>query len=125
VGPLANLLRGETRANIDDVNGHSVSDARIYSPNGGLVAVKGWAVDTPNHKVASAVFIYVDGQLFPTTYGAPRPDVAAALSDARYQNSGFNGVIRAGPGDHRVFLRIVDAGGHGFYEGPAFLLTVQ
>jgi hypothetical protein len=125
VGPLANLLRGETRSFIDDVNGQSVSATPISSPRNALVAVKGWAVDTPSHQPASAVYLDVDGQLFPTTYGDSRPDVAAALSDSGYEKCGFQGVIDAGPGDHRVLLRIVDAAGRGYYLGPSFLLYVQ
>ena len=89
------------------------------------LTVAGWAVDAPAHRPAKEVYIDVDGRLFPVSYGVSRPDVAAALKEPAYERSGFRGQITAGPGNHKVFLRVVNAAGTGYYTGPSFSLNIK
>ncbi|MSQ24654.1 MAG: hypothetical protein EXR58_08980 [Chloroflexi bacterium] len=79
------------------------------------VLITGWAVDrgaTAGTGV-DMVHIYLDGPtgvgafVGPATYGAPRPDVAAALGSPRFTNSGWStSWLPAGlaPGEHVLYI---------------------
>ena len=122
---LSHLLKGEARGNIDDVAGRSLTAGRAGAPANHLITVSGWAVDAPARRPASAVYIDLDGHLFPASYGAERHDVAVALQEPAYGNCGFRGQISGAPGSHKVSLRIVSADGTGYYAGPDFQLNLK
>jgi hypothetical protein len=124
-GAPARLLHLETRGFIDDVNGQPLAADSFQASPGRLLVLSGWAVDEPAHRTAAAVYIDVDGQLFPASYGSPRPDVAAALKEPGCERSGFKGMIQTIPGSHKVSLRIVNNAGTGYYAGPSFTLNVK
>ena len=106
---LTHLLPGETKANIDDVDSRSPA----------AITVSGWAVN------ASAVYIDLDDHLFPAFYGYERRDVAAALKEPTYVNSGFRGQISAARGPHKLSVRIVNTAGTGYYPGPTLPLNLK
>jgi hypothetical protein len=124
-GALAHHLAAETKGFIDAVNGQPLSGGSVEASSRGPVTLSGWVIDEPAHKVASAVYIDVDGNLFPASYGLSRPDVADALKEPGCEKSGFKGQFHAGPGSHQVRLRVVNAAGNGYYYGPSFALRVN
>jgi hypothetical protein len=122
---LSHLLNGETKGYIDNIDGRSLATGTATAPSNQSLTVTGWAVDAPAHRKASAVYIDLDGHLFPAFYGSERRDVAAASKEPAYGNSGFRGQISGAPGSHKVSLRIVNAEGTGYYAGPAFQLNLK
>jgi hypothetical protein len=75
--------------------------------------VSGWAVDPAGPGTGvDAVHVYLDGEpgmprarfLGPASYGHPRPDVARALGDARFTNSGFSLLVEVSPGTHSLYV---------------------
>ncbi len=124
-GPLAHRLEMETRGFVDYINDRPLSKSPVEPSANGLITVMGWAIDAPAHRIGSAVYIDIDGQLFPTSYGWSRPDVSEALKEPAYEKSGFRGEVRASPGSHNGSLRIVNAAGTGYYAGPSFVLNVK
>jgi len=79
-----------------------------------VVAIVGWAIDPGSKGLPKAVFIFCDGvPLGQAFLNSPRPDVAEALKDNRYTNSGWELVIRKNritPGAHKIVARVVFAG---------------
>jgi hypothetical protein len=68
-----------------DATTHSITVA-----HGDKLQVKGWAVDPQDGAPVSQVQILIDGAPVGTaTLGQPRPDVAAALNNPAYLNSGW------------------------------------
>jgi hypothetical protein len=93
-------------------------------------SLMGWAVDSPAHRSAAAVFVLLDGKLVSSCPVAnARPDVAAALGNPAYGASGFACEIEPSDvvaGRHRIELDIVAQGGHTFYVAkPATALVVR
>jgi hypothetical protein len=124
-GALTHLLTRQTKGFIDNVNGQPLAACSVQVSAGRPITLSGWAVDEPAHKAAAAVYLDVDGHLFPASYGSSRPDVAQALQEPGYEKSGFEGRIKAGPGSHNVMLRVVNAAGSGYYRGPLCVLQVN
>jgi hypothetical protein len=122
---LSHLLKGETKGYIDDIDGRSLATGMANAASNQSLTVSGWAVDAPAHRPASAVYFDLDGHLFSTFYGSERHDVAGALKEPAYGNSGFRGQIYGAPGSHKVSIRIVNADGTGYYAGPVFQLNLK
>ncbi len=85
------------------------------------VHISGWAVDPAGPATGiDAVHVYMDGEpgqprarfLGAASYGQPRPDVARALGDPRFTNSGFALLVDLPPGSHSlyVYAHSADAG---------------
>jgi hypothetical protein len=79
----------------------------------------GWAVDTPAHRGAEAVYVSLDRSVvMPCRLGIERPDVATFLHDAAFAPSGFTCTIparRIVSGRHTLALIIVAQGGRSYY----------
>jgi hypothetical protein len=123
-GALAHQLGAQTRAVIDSIDGKQFSNP-VQAPPNTPITLSGWAVDLPANKMASAVYLDVDGHTFSTSYGLPRADVASALGSPQFGKSGFTGQIEAGSGTHQVLVRVVNAARTGYYVGPAFTLNIK
>jgi SpoIID/LytB domain protein len=76
------------------------------------VRVAGWAID-PDVTDPIDVHVYVDGNGYPLAADDERPDVAGAFP-AYGSAHGFNGLVPATPGSHRVCLYAINvrAGGN-------------
>ena len=63
---------------------------RIYELKDGTQAAIGWAADLDGHEPVSHVVAVIDGRVAAVGFaGIGRPDLAAALGDAKLTNSGF------------------------------------
>jgi hypothetical protein len=117
------VLRSETTDGfLDKVCGVPVNrpdQAPIEVPAGGAIRVEGWAVDKPAGGLAEGVFIVVDEQIpIQAEYGHERTDVAEALGNAAYLNSGYTAIIPAEflpPGRHTLTVRVVSQDGQSYY----------
>jgi len=82
-------------------------------PAGALLMVDGWAVDLRAKKLASAVYVQVDGGTpLSAQYGIPRPDVARYFHQTSYENAGFHCNIPTAtlsPGVHSLNLILVNS----------------
>jgi hypothetical protein len=110
---------------IDNVNGTALSANGFQIAANGPITISGWAVDSSDRKPAAAVFIEVDGNLFPTSYGLDRSDVAAYFNESEYKRVGYTGTVQAAPGVHTLSLRVLNNAATGYYTCPLLSLTVN
>jgi hypothetical protein len=85
----------------------------------GYVRIQGWAV--VNGAQAGGVIVELDGKPHPAGYGGERPDVAAIFHSPSALHSAFEWSVPAwdlGKGWHELSLKILAAGGSGYYDGP-------
>ena len=78
-----------------------------------LVKVSGWVVD-PDTSASTSVHVYIDGAAVVVPATGSRPDVAAAFAGAGAQH-GFEGLVAAAAGAHRLCvygINIAGAGGN-------------
>jgi hypothetical protein len=90
--------------------------------------ISGWAIDQQRTAAAAGVDIAVDEALFPTFFGADRPDVATFYGNAVYRRSGFTGEIPPStltPGAHQVSLRVISSNRDCYYQGPGVAIQVD
>ncbi|HEV2533605.1 hypothetical protein [Phenylobacterium sp.] len=88
----------------------------------------GFGFDGVAKAPAKGVDLDIDGRLFGTAYGSPRPDVASANKVPALGASGYKAVLPPGalkPGKHQVVVRVVTADGTGYYQSPVINFTVQ
>lgn len=82
--------------------------------------IVGWAVDASSNKPAQSMLLSIEGApLLPVVYGSNRPDVATALHNDAFENSGFRAEIAPGIlkiGKHKVDLIILNAAGTAYYR---------
>lgn len=98
--------------NIEYVNDYSepLKGYRIMAACGGLLQVKGWAVDQQACAAARGVELVLDGALYQAEYGSPRPDVADYFQVPAFRESGFRVEIPLdyiSPGSHEFRIRIL------------------
>jgi glycosyltransferase involved in cell wall biosynthesis len=98
--------------NIEYVNDYCepLKGYRIMAASGGLLEVKGWAVDLQSRNLAQAVELTLAGNLYRAAYGILRPDVADYFGVPSFCNSGFRAVIALGqlpPGPCEFRVRIL------------------
>jgi hypothetical protein len=112
--PAANCLgpADHPDCNIEYVNDYSepLKGYRIMAVCGGLLQVKGWAVDQQARAAACGVELVLDGALYPAEYGTPRPDVADYFQVPAFRESGFRVEIPLdyiSPGSHEFRIRIL------------------
>ena len=89
------------------------------------IEVEGWAIDQIGANVGRQMMITVNGRTIGCDYGKPRPDVAAALHNDTYANSGYtchvpSNMIHAGENTLQPLL----ATGDGSYYAAALLIVV-
>jgi len=92
------------------------------------IEMSGFGYDVVAKAPAKGIDLDIDGQLFGTTYGSPRPDVASAakvpaLTATGYQVTLPPGALKAGP--HQVVVRVVAADGQSYYQSPVIHFTVR
>ncbi|HEX6350444.1 MAG TPA: hypothetical protein VF160_13770 [Candidatus Dormibacteraeota bacterium] len=89
-------------------------------PDGGYMAVAGWALPPPGHGGARGVVLSVDGSHdFPAVYGDDGPGG---------RRDGFDGIVYLdglAPGTHAVTVKLLDADGRSYYAvGDSVPFTV-
>ena len=89
------------------------------------IEVEGWAVDQIGSMVGGGMMITVNGRTIGCDYGKPRPDVATALHNDTYTNSGYTchlpaDMINAGENKLQPML----ARGDGSYYAAAPVIAV-
>jgi hypothetical protein len=122
------MLPDAANGYIDSINGVTgLANGTVHVPGGQSLTVVGWAVDGLAKQPAKNVFIDLDGRLYLAQYGAPRQDVADALKEPAFLNSGYTVTIPVPPSDveHRVTLKVVNAAGTGYYSGMSASFIVQ
>jgi hypothetical protein len=90
--------------------------------------VAGWAVDPHARTPAAGVDVAIDGGVFPTFYGADRPDVVGALGERGYYASGFVTEIPATVlprGEHALSLRVVSSDRTCYFTAPEIRVVVD
>jgi hypothetical protein len=88
---------------------------------GGMLRLKGWAVDPATGHAAKGVLVEVAGTVGWIPVGRRRPDVAAVFGVPGYANAGYGGVIDlAGvpPGRHEIAFKVVSEDGRSYYDAP-------
>jgi hypothetical protein len=121
-----NYLQGLTQLSqttdyaIDLVNEHLAAEARQPIPiNGRMLTIKGWAVDKNEKVAASNVIAVIDGKQFTSKYGLARPDVARALRNDAYNNSGWELQIPVRDirkGVHEINFMVITGDELSYYE---------
>ena len=118
--------------NIDQVADTAIPSAPRVTvalvEDGQTISVGGWAVDGGAGSVGEAVEIAIDGVLYSTKYGHPRPDVVEVFGVDAYNPSGFwckvpPEALRAG--EHTLSVRVIAKGAQGYYAGPERLIVVE
>ncbi len=109
--PFGNLDQAVDSATFSSTVGHADS-----------LLVRGWAVDQSDGAPLSNVKVYIDGTPAGTpTLGINRPDVAAALQNPAYTNSGYELLYSPATlsiGTHSVTVVAIDSGGRSTTFGP-------
>jgi sugar lactone lactonase YvrE len=109
--PIGNLEQA-----VDSVTGSTTV------PQTDSVFVSGWVADATDGAPLKNVKVYIDGNLAGTPIlGIARPDVAAALNNPAYLDSGYQFYYSAAtlsPGAHAVTVVAIDSGGRSTTFGP-------
>ena len=91
----------------------------------GSLYVQGWAIDRLGGKLASAVWIELDGKLYPATYGLPRRDIQALFRDeGSYPTSGFEWMMpswKLGTSVHELTIKVIAKDGKSYYDAGQHL----
>ncbi len=102
--------------NVDRVDQIAPQNGRTVLSFGGKseIEVTGWAVDRIGASVGTMMMITVNGRTIGCDYGTPRPDVAAALHNNTYTNSGYTchlplNMMKTGQNTLQLLLAIGDA----------------
>src|SRR4051812_27707939 len=89
-------------------------------PKNSFLKVVGWAVDAAAGVEASGVIVCIDGRPAAfAAYGLQRPDVAEALRNRRFRDSGFDATVpssQLGSGIHELSLRVLTHDGKHYIE---------
>ena len=97
-------------------------------PRSGELKVVGWATDPARQMAAWGVDVVIDQTAHPSLYGMDCGDVAAALGNPAYSQTGFAFAIdaaRLGAGSHTVSLRVISAARDCYYQGPQYTITID
>jgi hypothetical protein len=95
------------------------SEVMELSAKSAMLLVQGWAFDNASRMPASAVFIDLDGKLYPSNYGGDRQDVAALFGSRDLARTGFQWGLptwKLGRATHEISLKIVSSDGKGYYD---------
>ena len=111
---------------VDELNGNPpMEELQIHRETG--VSIAGWAIDDKSGSVPYGVWIEIDGQYFRlSTYA--RPDVADALQNNAYENSGIGGYIPTldfQPGVYELNLIISSSDNDSYSSHKVCLLNIQ
>jgi hypothetical protein len=96
--------------------------------HGGILRVRGWAVDPVAERPAAGLLVEVAGHVSWLPVGRKRPDVAAVFGVPAYSSSGYVGLVSlvgVPPGRHEVVFRVVTADGRGYYYDDRLRREVQ
>ena len=84
-----------------------------------MLSVQGWAFDNFARAPAAAVFLQLDGKLYPASYGGERLDIVALFRSRSLARTGFQWTIPAwklGPATHELSIKVLSADGKGYYD---------
>ena len=98
------------------------------TPAGQPVALDGFGFDAVALKPGKGVDVVVDGKVYGTAYGSPRPDVARFFKAPQLANTGFRTVLPSSAlaaGPHTAIVRVVASSGKGYYDSPAVSFEVK
>jgi hypothetical protein len=116
------LQNSSTLSSIESINDKEISRHTgivIDLEKENTITIEGWAIDQPNGKVASDVFIIVDNQFdIPTHYGLERSDVSSHLNNSDYRYSGFIATFSSSIFSkelHSISLKVVSNNGEFYY----------
>ena len=86
----------------------------------GSLYVQGWAIDRLGGKLAGAVWMDLDGKLYPANYGLPRRDIQALFRDeGNYPLSGFEWMTpswKLGTSVHELTIKVIAKDGKSYYD---------
>ncbi len=80
----------------------------------GYLEVRGWAVNG-----AAAVYMQLDGKLYPANYGRPRQDIFILYRTPESAKSGYDWAYpswKLGTGVHELSLKLLSPDGTGYYD---------
>jgi hypothetical protein len=134
--PLASATAGLPRLSAApgfylDRIGHASDPANkqpAVTPGGEPLVLDGFAFDPVAKAPAKAVDLVVDGKAYGATYGHARPDVAAFFKVPALAATGYKVTLPAGTlakGAHSLAVRVVAAGGEGYFESRPFPFAVN
>jgi hypothetical protein len=106
--------------NLQGITGTAVNETVEIPDTTGYVQADGFAIDLGNADLARAVWIRLDGKLYPADYGLEKPGVAALLGDSRYLRAGFSWTYPAwklGTVPHTISVVVIAKDGATAYEG--------
>ena len=85
------MYKRQLLGNVDRVGESAPQNGRAVLSLSGKpeIEIEGWAIDQIGATVGSGMMITVNGRTIGCDYGKPRPDVAAALHNNTYTNSGY------------------------------------
>lgn len=76
---------------IDDFNGLGTQEmSKVIMIDKKDIIIRGWAIDEPLASNELELIVKIGEKYFTSNYGTPRPDVADALNNQAYVNSGWN-----------------------------------
>ena len=113
---------------IDSVNAASLSAGTVGIDAKYPLRITGWAVDRLSGKAAAGVYLEIADHIFSAEYGIARPDVAVALRNQEYANSGFSAEIplqNLPLGDSNVRVLVINTQKTAYYVGPAQQITLK
>ena len=125
---------GTTLGNIDEITvlGQDAppEDALVLrARRGSMLAVRGWAIDERESKLAVAVKLVIDSKdCYPTVYGMERADVADALERPDFDKSGFVAILKTSNlsvGTHRISMRVAGESGAVYDVDSAYSIEVE
>jgi hypothetical protein len=98
------------------------------TPGDKPILLFGFGFDPVANTPAKGVDVAIDGKLYPTAYGSPRPDVGRYTRNDGLVNVGFTGAVPANAldsGEHILTVRVIAADGSGYFESPQLKFEVQ
>lgn len=98
------------------------------TPGAQPIVLNGFGFDPTTKLPARGVDVVIDGKAYPTTYGAPRPDVARFTKVEGLTPVGFTTTLPAGAldsGEHILVVRVIASDGSGYFESPQFKFEVN
>ncbi len=122
------LRPGNTADSIDEISDDGVETPvnsmtePLTVKRGSALSIRGWAVDAPAESTAGGVLVLIRGSRpIRANYGESRPDVATALGNPSYVNSGFVAKVDTkslAPGLYSVRFEVLTADRTGYYLIP-------
>jgi hypothetical protein len=98
---------------VETINDRELVPAKLsltIKNSSGFIMVRGWAVDSKAQKPAAAVYLEIDGKLYPAFLGLYRKDIKERFQNRAYRFAGFERALplsEIGPGPHALTVKIL------------------